>query len=60
MGEQEEKSNASEWKDDFESKVPEGLLRKNITDSVSQEGRINGTCSLFFFLMCNGLIWGWI
>lgn len=39
MGEQEEKSNASEWKDDFESKVPEGLLRKNIIDSVSQRGQ---------------------
>lgn len=49
MGEQEEKSNASEWKDDFESKVPEGLLRKNIIDSVWQEGRINGTCRFFFF-----------
>ena len=45
MGEQEEKSNASEWKDDFESKVPEGLLRKNIIDSIWQEGRINGTHS---------------
>lgn len=28
-----------------ESKVPEGLLRKNIIDSVWQEGGINGTHS---------------
>lgn len=31
-----------EWKDDFESKVPEGLLRKNLMNSIRQEGRMNG------------------